>query len=91
MELTLWSWNVNGLRAIMNKDFVKIIHQESPDVVGIQETKLQSHQIPEDMQTLVEYHQYWSHAAICQQDRKAPLKDCPDLGNPESSRHRIFG
>ncbi len=62
MELTLWSWNVNGLRAIMNKNFLGIIQQEMPDIVGLQETKLQAHQIPEDMIKLDTYHQYWSHA-----------------------------
>ncbi|MCB5271044.1 MAG: exodeoxyribonuclease III [Candidatus Cloacimonetes bacterium] len=62
MKLKLWSWNVNGLRAVLKKDFIQIIKESGVDIVGLQETKLQDHQIPEDMQELDEYHLYWSHA-----------------------------
>lgn len=62
MTLKIWSWNVNGLRAVMKKDFVATILQENPDILGLQETKLQEHQIPEEMAKLPEYEQYWSHA-----------------------------
>ncbi|MCB5234780.1 MAG: exodeoxyribonuclease III [Candidatus Cloacimonetes bacterium] len=61
MKLTIWSWNVNGLRAIINKDFTKIIARENPDILGIQETKLQAHQIPAELSELKDYHDFWSH------------------------------
>ena len=62
MKLLLWSWNVNGLRAALNKGFIEIIQKEQPDILGIQETKLQEHQIPEELNTLNEYLIYWSHS-----------------------------
>ncbi len=63
MQLTLWSWNVNGLRAIMNKDFLRVIEREAPDILGIQETKLQEHQIPKELSEQESFQTYWSHAA----------------------------
>ncbi len=62
MKLKIWSWNVNGLRAVLNKGFVHIIQQEAPDILGLQETKLQEHQIPEELAAMDGYLQYWSHA-----------------------------
>ncbi|MCB5265237.1 MAG: exodeoxyribonuclease III [Candidatus Cloacimonetes bacterium] len=62
MKLKLWSWNVNGLRAVLKKDFIKTIKESGADIIGLQETKLQNHQIPEEIQELDEYHLYWSHA-----------------------------
>lgn len=61
MNFLFWSWNVNGLRAALNKGFIDIIKKEQPDILGIQETKLQEHQIPEELKTLDEYLIYWSH------------------------------
>ena len=53
------SWNVNGLRACMNKGFDDIFHSLDADIFCVQETKLQLGQIdyhPEG------YHQYWNYA-----------------------------
>lgn len=62
MTQKIWSWNVNGLRAVMKKDFLATIERENPDILGLQETKLQEHQIPEEMAELSQYQQFWSHA-----------------------------
>jgi exodeoxyribonuclease-3 len=62
MKITIWSWNVNGLRAAMNKDFIATIRKNDPDIFGLQETKLQEQQIPKETEELSDYHQYWSHA-----------------------------
>ncbi|NLA45614.1 MAG: exodeoxyribonuclease III, partial [Candidatus Cloacimonetes bacterium] len=52
MEINLWSWNVNGLRAAINKGFIETILREQPDWLGLQETKLQEHQIPSELGVL---------------------------------------
>ena len=39
------SWNVNGLRACLNKGFDEFLRIESPDIIALQETKLQPDQI----------------------------------------------
>ncbi len=60
MSKKLISWNVNGLRACVSKnEFYEFIEKESPDFVGLQETKLQEGQIEVD---LPGYHQYWNYA-----------------------------
>ncbi|MCF7912214.1 MAG: exodeoxyribonuclease III [Candidatus Cloacimonetes bacterium] len=56
------SWNVNGLRAIVQKNFLEYLHDEKPDILCIQETKLQEEQIPEEIKALSDYHIYWSSA-----------------------------
>lgn len=53
------SWNVNGLRACMNKDFEKFFSETDADIFCLQETKLQEGQIdfaPEG------YNCYWNYA-----------------------------
>ncbi len=62
MKVSLWSWNVNGLRAAINKDFIGTIKRENIDIIGLQETKLQEHQIPSELDELDNYYKYWSHA-----------------------------
>lgn len=53
------SWNVNGLRAIVKKNFMEVFNQQDADFFCVQETKLQAGQI--DL-TLPGYHQYWNYA-----------------------------
>jgi exodeoxyribonuclease-3 len=60
--LKLISWNVNGLRAAMKKDFLGSFQKLDADVVAIQETKLQQAQMGEDMSGIPFYESYWSHS-----------------------------
>ena len=53
------SWNVNGLRACMQKGFLDFFHQIDADFFCLQETKLQDGQIDLDLPS---YHQYWCYA-----------------------------
>lgn len=53
------SWNVNGLRACMNKGFMEVFRSMDADFFCLQETKLQEGQIQLD---LPGYHQYWCYA-----------------------------
>lgn len=55
----LVSWNVNGLRACVKKGFLDVMEELNPDVMCLQETKLQEGQIELD---LPEYYQYWNYA-----------------------------
>lgn len=56
------SWNVNGLRAVLKKNFMEYLNEEKPDILCLQETKLQEEQIPKEISGLTNYHQYWSFA-----------------------------
>ena len=53
------SWNVNGLRACMQKGFLDFFKEIDADIFCLQETKLQEGQI--DL-NLPGYHQYWKTA-----------------------------
>ena len=53
------SWNVNGLRACVGKNFLEDFARLDADFFCLQETKLQSGQIELD---LPGYHQYWNYA-----------------------------
>ncbi len=53
------SWNVNGLRACVEKGFGEVFRELDADLFALQETKLQEGQI--DLQT-TGYHQYWNYA-----------------------------
>lgn len=54
------SWNVNGLRAVLRKNFLDFLAQESPDILCLQETKAR----PEDVEQLwpSTYTTYWNSA-----------------------------
>lgn len=63
-HLKLISWNVNGLRAAMKKDFLGSFKSLDADVVAIQETKLQKAQLDDDMSRIPAYESYWSHCEV---------------------------
>ncbi len=62
--MKIYSWNVNGIRAVENKGLLKAFFDtEQPDIVGFQETKAQDEQVVEQFAALYpQYDQYW-HAA----------------------------
>lgn len=53
------SWNVNGLRACVQKGFLDFFKEADADFFCLQETKLQADQITLD---LPDYYQYWNYA-----------------------------
>ena len=57
--MKLISWNVNGLRAAVQKGFLDYFNQENADIFCLQETKLQAGQIDLELNG---YHQYWNYA-----------------------------
>ena len=80
------SWNVNGLRAIVKKNFYDFFKEVDADIFCIQESKLQAGQIEME---LPGYHCYFSYAekkgysgtAIF--SKEAPLSVTTGLGIPE--------
>ena len=57
--MKLISWNVNGLRACVGKNFMEDFKKLDADIFCLQETKLQEGQIELD---LPGYYQYWNYA-----------------------------
>lgn len=56
------SFNVNGIRAIIKKDFFKDIEAITPDILCLQETKAQEDQVAEALASFEGYHLYSNHA-----------------------------
>ena len=58
--MKLISWNVNGLRAVLRKNFLEFLAAESPDILCLQETKAR----PEDVPPVWpgHYSTYWNSA-----------------------------
>lgn len=63
-KITLLSWNVNGLRAVIKKGFSDIVRDLDPDILLLQETKLQEDQRTDDMIHLGAYESFWSYSIV---------------------------
>ena len=57
--MKLISWNVNGIRACLNKGFLDFFNKENADIFCIQETKMHEGQIELKLEG---YYQYWNSA-----------------------------
>lgn len=58
--MKLYSWNVNGIRAVVNKGaFQEFMQSEQPDILCLQETKAKQGQAEID---LAGYEEYWNSA-----------------------------
>ncbi|TNC81562.1 MAG: exodeoxyribonuclease III [Oleiphilus sp.] len=87
--MRLISWNVNGIRAVMKKDFMASFEAFDTDVLCLQETKAQDDQVREALAQVEGYHLYsnsaekkgYSGTAIL--SRKEPLAVQYDMGIPE--------
>jgi len=61
--MKLISWNVNGLRAVINKGFKDFFKEIDADIFSIQETKMQESQLDENILQIFEgYNAYWNSA-----------------------------
>ena len=84
--MKLISWNVNGLRAVVGKNFMEEFGKLNADIFCLQETKLQAGQIEMD---LPGYFQYWNYAerkgysGTAVFTRREPLTVTYGLGIPE--------
>ncbi len=87
--IKLISWNVNGLRATMKKDFSQSITALDADILALQETKLQESQLTDDMQAIPGYDSHWSfstvkkgYSGVATFSRIKPLQVRHGIGNP---------
>jgi len=60
--MKLISWNVNGIRAAINKGFLDFVSEAKPDILCIQETKAQNGQFDTRAFEALGYHHYWHDA-----------------------------
>lgn len=62
--MKIYSWNVNGLRAVAKKGFLEWLKETSPDVLGLQETKAEAEQLPEEVRNPDGYYSYFSSSKL---------------------------
>lgn len=80
------SWNVNGIRACIGKDFYESFARLDADIFCLQETKVQEGQVRLD---LAGYYQYWNYAqkkgysGVAVFSREEPLSVAYGIGIPE--------
>ena len=60
--VTLFSWNVNGIRAAYKKGFMTWFEQTNPDILCLQETRAEEPQLPAKLAQPNGYHGYWNHS-----------------------------
>lgn len=86
--MRLISWNVNGLRAAWKKGLAEFLAAERPDVLCVQETKIQEDQLTDDMRAPDGYRSYWSFAekkgysGVVTYARQEPLAVAVKCGAP---------
>jgi len=87
MKIT--TWNVNGLRAALNKGFSDWINQYDTDVLCLQEIKSLKDQIPVESQEVDGYHSFWNSAerkgysGVLTYTKQEPIETRLGLGVPE--------
>ncbi len=87
--MRLVSWNVNGIRAIMKKDFPQAIHNLDADILCFQETKAQGEEVQNELTKLNGYHfefnsaQRKGYSGVAILSKNKPLKIWNDMGIEE--------
>ncbi len=83
------SWNVNGIRAVMKKDFVDSLNTLDADVLCLQETKAQDDQVLAALEELNGYHIYSNaaerkgYSGVAILSKSQPISITADMGIEE--------
>lgn len=88
MAIKLLSWNVNGLRALIKKPQWDWLKNTDAQIVGLQETKAEPAQLPENVANMPGWHCYWDWstvkkgysgvAAFCRHEPESVIAQLPD-------------
>jgi len=96
-KLKIYTWNVNGIRAVHKKGFLDWIAQTKGDIYCLQETKAQPEQIPDELKNIDGYKSYWfsaekkGYSSVAVYSKTEPLKVFNGFGNPRfDSEGRII-
>jgi exodeoxyribonuclease-3 len=61
-KITIYSWNVNGIRALYAKGFLDWLLKKKPDILCVQETKATEEQLPDELKEVKGYHVFFAAA-----------------------------
>jgi len=88
--IALYSWNVNGIRAIQKKGFLDWLYAAQPDILCVQETKAEPDQLDAELRQPDGYTSYWTHSTgrkgysgVAIYSKIAPLSVRAGFGVPE--------
>ena len=59
--MRIYSWNVNGIRAVARKGFLDWMDEEKPDIIGLQEIRIQDHQLKDKLRNIDDYYSYFNY------------------------------
>ena len=80
------SWNVNGIRAAVKKNFVRNMKKADPDILCLQETKAQDDEVADALVKLKTYEVFTNsaerkgYAGTAILSKNLPIKVLPDIG-----------
>ncbi len=86
--MKLISWNVNGLRSAWRKGFTEFMSAERPDVLCVQETKIQEDQVTDELRAPDGYRSYWcfaekkGYSGVVTYTREEPIAAAAKCGSP---------
>lgn len=86
------SWNVNGIRAIVQKDFFEDVEKMNPDILCLQETKAQAEEVETALKELDGYHQYYNaaerrgYSGVAILSKTKPISITNDMGVAEHDK-----
>jgi len=61
-RIRILSWNVNGIRAVHKKGFLRWLSRERPDILCAQETKASEAQLPDELRSMDDYDVWYAAA-----------------------------
>ncbi len=88
-KIRILSWNVNGLRAILKKRFLEWLLSEKPDILCLQETKIQENQVPREIMNVAGYHVFFASAhrkgysGVALFSKEKPKRTISTMGKPK--------
>lgn len=93
--MKLISWNVNGIRAVINKgEFTKFMDKYSPDILCLQETKANRDQFEIDLD---DYQEFWysavkkGYSGTAIFSKQKPLSVINDIPQDIIDQHKVTG
>lgn len=88
-KITIFSWNVNGIRAIQNKGFMDWFMNHGGDIICLQETKAQPDQLSDSVKNIDGFKSHWfsaekkGYSSVVIYTRIDPLKITNGFNNPD--------
>jgi len=86
-SISVYTWNVNGIRAIQNKGFMDWFTKTDADIVCLQETKAQPDQLDDSVKNINGYESFWfsaekkGYSGVCIYTKLKPVSVQLGLGN----------